>query len=39
MMKFLYNQWYEKNKKKLRDPWEIESVYLLSDQFEYIELN
>ena len=33
-----YNQWYEKNKKKLRDPWEIESVYLLSDQFEYIEL-
>lgn len=34
-----YNQWYEKNKKKLRDPWEIESVYLLSDQFEYIELN
>ena len=34
-----YNQWYEKNKKKLRDPWEIESVYLLSDQFKYIELN
>ena len=34
-----YNQWYERNKKKLRDPWEIESVYLLSDQFEYIELN
>ena len=34
-----YNQWYEKNKNKLRDPWEIESVYLLSDQFEYIELN
>ena len=34
-----YNQWYEKNKKKLRDPWEIESVYLLSDQFEYIELD
>ena len=34
-----YNKWYEKNKKKLRDPWEIESVYLLSDQFEYIELN
>lgn len=34
-----YNQWYEENKKKLRDPWEIESVYLLSDQFEYIELN
>ena len=34
-----YNQWYEKNKKKLRDPWEIESVYLLSGQFEYIELN
>lgn len=33
-----YNQWYDKNKKKLRDPWEIESVYLLSDQFEYIEL-
>ena len=34
-----YNQWYERNKKKLRDPWEIESVYLLSDQFKYIELN
>ena len=34
-----YNQWYEKNKKKPRDPWEIEAVYLLSDQFEYIELN
>ena len=34
-----YNQWYEKNKKNLRDPWEIESVYLLSDQFEYIELD
>ena len=34
-----YNQWYEKNKNKLRDPWEIESVYLLIDQFEYIELN
>ena len=34
-----YNQWYEKNKKKLRDPWEIESVYLLSGQFEYIELD
>ena len=34
-----YNQWYEKNKKKLRDPWEIKSVSLLSDQFEYIELD
>ena len=34
-----YNQWYEKNKKKLRDPWEIESVYLLSGQFKYIELD
>ena len=33
-----YNQWYERNKKKLRDPWDIESVYLLSDQFEYIKL-
>ena len=23
-----YNQWYERNKKKLRDPWEIESVFM-----------
>ena len=34
-----YNQWDERDKKKLRDPWEIESVYLLSGQFEYIELD